>query len=116
MLRSAKSDSAAIFLSLACVVHCLALPLLAVALPIAGSIAEIEAVHWCLGIAAIAISLSVPFRRDDARAPGFLVPAGLGSAFIASAFFAERLGFGETIPTIIGASLMGFAHLRRLYS
>ncbi|KWV92616.1 MerC domain-containing protein [Erythrobacter sp. YT30] len=116
MRQSVKSDRAAVLLSFACVLHCLALPLLAFALPIAGTIAEIEAVHWALGIAAIAISMSVPVRYSSARVTSFLLPAGLGSAFIASAFFAEGFGIDETLPTLIGASLMGFAHLRRVYA
>ncbi|MEM6909188.1 MAG: MerC domain-containing protein [Pseudomonadota bacterium] len=114
MQMSHNADRAAVWLSIACIAHCLALPLLAVFLPVLGVVAEAEAVHWALGLLAIAISLSVPLRHANARAPGFLIPAGLGVLLIGGALFAEQFGIDETVPTVIGGCLLAGAHLTRL--
>ncbi len=100
--------------SMVCIAHCLALPALALVLPVAGTFAEIEAVHLVFALLAIATSASVPLRSADGRKAIFLVPAALGIALITSALFADALGLDETLMTVVGAVLLSFAHLRRL--
>ena len=108
------SDRAAVGLSVLCILHCLALPILAIALPIAAVVAEAEWVHWAFAVMAVAASGSVALWGHGARTPGFLVPAGLGAVLVIAALFAEGLGVDETLPTVIGGALIAFAHLRRL--
>ena len=108
------SDRAAVGLSLLCIAHCLALPVLAIALPVLAIVAEAEWVHWVFAILAVAASGSVALGGHGSRTPGFLVPAGLGAVLIIGALFAEGIGVDETMPTVIGGILIAFAHLRRL--
>ncbi|MEM6857502.1 MAG: MerC domain-containing protein [Pseudomonadota bacterium] len=108
------SDRAAVGLSVLCILHCLALPILAVSLPIAAIAAEAEWVHWMFAVLAVAASGSVALWGHGARNPGFLIPVSLGAVLIIGALFAEGFGVDETLPTVIGGVLIAFAHLRRL--
>ncbi|SIN82660.1 MerC mercury resistance protein [Parasphingorhabdus marina DSM 22363] len=108
-------DGAAIALSTACMVHCVALPVLAISSPVFAAVAEAEWVHWSMAVLAILASTSVVLSSPSSRVPEFLVPAGLGGLLITAALFAERFGIGETIPTVAGAVLIVSAHLLRLY-
>lgn len=114
MELTVKSDRAATALSALCIVHCLALPLLASALPIVSVVADAEWLHWLFAGFAILISSSVPFRDVTARTPSFVVPAGLGIAFLIAGLFADEIGSSETVLTVIGGVLLAFAHVRRL--
>lgn len=114
MELAVKSDRAATALSALCIVHCLALPVLASVMPFLTVVADADWLHWLFaGLAAI-ISASVPIRDVLARTPGFLVPAGLGISFLIAGLFAEQLGSNETVLTVIGGLLVAFAHIRRL--
>ena len=112
--QTIRSDRAAIALNLFCLAHCLALPILALTMPIAGTLAEFELIHQVLAGLTIVISLSVPLRAKDARNAAFLLPACTGIALILAGIFPESLGFGETLPTVAGALLVSFAHILRL--
>ena len=114
MQTTVKTDRAAVAFSMVCIAHCLALPALALLVPVAGTLAEVEAVHIVFAILAIITSASVPIRSSDGRKAIFLVPATLGIALISSALFADVLGINETLTTVAGAVLLSFAHLRRL--
>lgn len=109
-----KSDRAATALSALCIVHCLALPLLASVMPFLAVVADAEWLHWLFAGLAIIISASVPFRDVLARNLGFLAPAGLGIAALIAGLFADQIGANETILTVIGGVLVAFAHIRRL--
>lgn len=111
---TAKSDRAATALSVLCIFHCLALPLMAGALPFLTMIAEAEWVHWLFASLAVVISASVPLRDATARKFGFLVPAGLGIAFLLAGLLAQMLGADETVLTVVGGLLVAFAHIRRM--
>lgn len=114
MELTVKSDRAATALSALCIVHCLALPILASAAPFVAVVADAEWLHWLFaGLAAI-ISASVPFRDVTARNASFVVPAGLGIAFLIAGLFADEIGSSETLLTVIGGVLVAFAHVRRL--
>jgi len=114
MATTMKTDRVAVALSAACIAHCLALPALALILPVAGAIAEIEAIHVVFAVLAIVASASVPIRSADGRTPRFLIPATIGIVLIISALFAEPLGLDETLSTVCGGLVLSFAHLRRL--
>lgn len=64
VLRAHGFDGLAISLSGVCLVHCLALPFLAVTLPFLGVFAEAEWVHWLF------ITLAVPASALALRASG----------------------------------------------
>ena len=109
-----NSDRAATALSALCIVHCLALPVVASASPFFTVISEADWVHWIFAALAVVISASVPVRDPSARTLGFLLPAGLGIVFLIAGVFADELGGDETILTVIGGLLVAFAHIRRM--
>ncbi len=109
-----RLDSASIALSTLCIVHCLALPVLIVALPFLALIADAEWVHWLLAACAIAASASVLAFAPDARRPRFVVPAISGLMLISGALLLDGTRIGETIPTVIGGVLLAAAHAGRL--
>ena len=108
-------DSAAIALSTACILHCVALPVLAISAPFFAAIAEAEWVHMLMAALAILTSLSVIISSPSSRVAEFLLPAGAGGFLITAALFAERFGIGETLPTIAGGILIASAHLHRIH-
>lgn len=114
MQSTAHFDRAAVTFSLACVAHCVALPVIAIALPFIAALAEAEWVHWLLTALAVFASSSVIMSSPSARTGSFLVPAICGLVLVTGALFAERLGVEETIPTVIGGVLLAVAHIRRL--
>ena len=114
MASDATLDRAAAALSLACIAHCIALPILAAALPFMAAFAHAEWVHWLLAPTAVVASVTVMVRAHGARTAGFVVPATLGMVLVAGALFAERFGIGETAPTVAGGILIAGAHLYRL--
>jgi len=113
---TAKSDRAATALSGLCILHCLALPLLASVAPIFSVAAEAEWVHIVFASLAAVVSMSVPLRDASARGLGFVGPAGLGVAFLVAGIFADEFGADETVLTVIGGVLVAFAHIRRMVS
>ncbi len=108
-------DGAAIALSTACILHCVALPVLAISSPFFAAAAEAEWVHAVMAVLAILASSTVVLTSPSSRVAEFLVPAGIGCLLIAAALFAEQFGFGETLPTIVGGLLIASAHLHRMY-
>lgn len=111
-----QPDRLAVALSLLCIVHCIALPALAISLPFLAAAAEAEWVHWTFAILAVIASGTVAVSGPGARVAGFLVPAGLGAALVVGGLFAESFGFDETVPTVIGGVLLAGAHLRRIFA
>ncbi|MEL6257591.1 MAG: MerC domain-containing protein [Pseudomonadota bacterium] len=106
-----KWDSAAIGLSAACLVHCLALPILASVLPLAGLLAEAEWIHW------VFVALAFPASVLAFRArPLNLWETGLrGLAAIGlSALVLAALGWPdhefETPLTVFGGLVLAAAH------
>ena len=108
-------DRAATFVSASCIVHCLALPIVAVSSPFVAALAEAEWVHWVLTFLAFLASGSVVATSIDARTPSFVIPAGLGLMLLAFSIFAESFGIDETVPTVIGGCFLAGAHLYRLF-
>lgn len=112
--ETTTTDRAAVTLSILCIIHCLALPVAAIALPFLSVVAEAEWVHWVFAILAVLASGLVVLTSPGAREFRFLFPAIGGAALIIFGLFAEGFGFDETAPTVIGGALLAFAHGRRL--
>lgn len=114
---SPRLDQAAIGLSLLCLVHCLALPLLLVllpalaALPIADERFHLALLTLVLPTSAAALWLGWRrHRRWRVMAWGL---AGVGILVFAAAFGHDLLGEGgERGLTVIGALLVAASHLR----
>lgn len=107
-------DASAITLSGLCLVHCLALPALAVALPLTGLWAEQEWVHQVFALSALPITVFAMTRpfHEGART-SFILLAGSGLALLIGAAFIEGLHDLETPLTVMGALLLATAHIRR---
>lgn len=111
-------DALALLFSGLCLVHCLALPLLAAMLPLAASsIVTDERFHQWLLIGVVptsVLALGWGWRRHHSRLVLWLGVAGL--ALISYAAFGPQLhglsSFAERALTIVGALLLGGAHLR----
>ncbi|MEL7518737.1 MAG: MerC domain-containing protein, partial [Pseudomonadota bacterium] len=104
------TDRAAVALSLLCIVHCVALPVMALALPVLAVVGDMEWVHWVFAVLAVLASSTVVAISPAARTLGFLIPAGLGASLVVFGLFAEQFGIEEAIPTVIGGVLLAFAH------
>ncbi|MEM6535519.1 MAG: MerC domain-containing protein [Pseudomonadota bacterium] len=109
-----KVDAVAIGMSGLCVVHCLALPVLASAAPVLGVISEAEWLHRLLVIMALPLAL-LAFTRTPSRSAqiAFGLPAIIGSVLLFLGASAEPLHDYETLLTVIGAVFLGGAHILR---
>ncbi|MEM9233405.1 MAG: MerC domain-containing protein [Pseudomonadota bacterium] len=113
---SRSIDLGAAGLSGLCVLHCLALPVLAAFLPLAGTVSEMEWVHKALVLMAAPLSLyAVLGKRPHFFGPVFIMLATAGLSLLTLAAFAEPLHDYETPLTVIGAVLLASAHLRRFW-
>jgi hypothetical protein len=105
-------DAATLAASAACLVHCLALPLLVAALPLLSGLLDAdETIHRLLlafALPASALALSLGHRRHGRVLP----PAGGAVALmlLASALFVEERAV-ETALTVAGSVLLASAHL-----
>jgi hypothetical protein len=107
-------DGASVGLSLACLAHCLALPLVAAALPaLADLLRTPEWTHALLLILALPLSLgalAAGYRRHGRGLP-FAVGA-IGLALMAGGLGFEAYRLVEMGLTLAGSSLVALAHLR----
>jgi len=114
------ADVSAVSLSALCLIHCLALPFLAAALPVLASLSEAEWPHKAFVLAALPVSGWVLFREQAAGRASWFTPLALsGLALLLAAAFAEWLHDYETPLTVAGAVLLASAHglrWRRLQS
>lgn len=110
---SALFDASAITLSGLCLLHCLALPLLAAALPLFGAWAEQEWVHMALALMAVPLT-SLAFWQAHRMRPlplalRLLAFAGL-AGLLAGAVGWPREAW-ETPITVSGSLMLVAAHL-----
>ena len=106
-------DSIAIGASFACLIHCLALPLLLAALPAASQLLDIpESFH--LMMLAIAIPTSTFALVSGYRTHGAVVPAILGfiglSFMLIGAVWLDSKSI-ETALTVLGSLTLAMAHI-----
>ena len=109
-------DGVAVCLSMLCLVHCLALPVLIASLPLlAASMVANERFHLWMLLAIVptsVLALGSGFRTHRLRGP--LVLGGLGVSLIASAAFGPDLmgmsRFMDTALTVVGGLMLATAH------
>lgn len=106
-------DAAAIGASAACLVHCLALPLLFAALPAASYLLQLpESFHlgaFLFAIPASALAMSAGYRRHGAMLPG-----GFGAVGLILIGAGALGGFElmlETGVTVVGSVLLAVGHV-----
>lgn len=105
-------DLLAVTLSGLCLVHCLALPLVASLLPLAGAWAQAEWVHWLFALIAAPLSAWTLTRPHPLGLPRLAIGlAGVGAGLL----FAGAAGFPshalETPITVAGGLLLASAHI-----
>jgi len=116
-IRGRPWDAAGMGMSVACIAHCVAAPVLAVAIP-AVVIAE-RATHGALAIAILAIGLLafIPgYRRH--RSLQVLIVGGVGFGMLSLGAILPEGVLGEAAETgltIVGGLTMISAHLRNAY-
>ena len=113
-------DRAAISISALCILHCLATPVLLIAIPVISStfLADEQfhrvLVAIILPVSVIAFSLGCRRHRDSV----VLVLGGIGLFFLilVAAVGHDLLGeFGEKVGTIISGLILAAAHVRNYY-
>ena len=113
---SAKSiDHVGVAISALCIVHCVLMPVLASALPVAGSIAENEVLHKVLVLIAIVPAV---FAFGGVQQSKFAIAIRMLGMFgvltLLTSAFIETLHDMETILTIMGALSLASAHIWRI--
>ena len=104
-------DMSAIGLSFLCLLHCLAFPIVLVALPILEiTLENHNLVHWIFFLIAfplslLALGIGVPKERR-----WLWVPASIGLALMLVGAIHDISGEYETHLTLLGATLLAFAH------
>ena len=109
-----RLDQAGVILSGLCAVHCLAGLLLVAGLGLGGGVLlapEIHRVGLALAVAVGSLTLVLGMRRHGDAVP--LQVGAVGIGFMACALFVGH-GTAEAVLTILGVSLLAWAHLRNL--
>ena len=106
-------DSIAIGASFACLMHCLALPLLLAALPAASKLLDVpESFH--LMMLAIALPISAFALVNGYRKHGATIPSALGviglSLMSVGVFWSDSKSL-ETGLTVLGSVMLALAHI-----
>lgn len=107
---AALGDGFAIGLSSLCLVHCLALPLAASLLPVAGAWAEAEWVHMALLLVAAPVSLWT-LAVSAGRSWPVLGVAAAGLALLAAGALEFPSHAWETPVTVAGGLVLAAAHV-----
>ncbi len=108
----AKADLFAAVMSIACIIHCLALPLLISLLALSVPFTENEAVHIGLVLLAAPATLWVIYKslaRDGQRL--FIGVATTGLLLLLAGTFVPPLARFEEPLTVVGAFTLASAHL-----
>lgn len=111
-------DQGAIGLSALCLVHCLALPLVVLALPVAGEILPRQ--WWAhpaiflLAVPLAAVALMRGWQQHRDRRP--MIIGGVGLALLGVGLLGAEGSAVEIVFTVLGGTVVGTAHLlnRRL--
>lgn len=112
-LPRTRLDLYAVGLSILCLLHCLALPLLVTIAPFVAQTAKSELVHRILVVAAVPVSLCAIWKTGAVRGNRLFVAAALaGLALLLAAFIEAASAYEEPI-TVVGGMVLGSAHLWR---
>ncbi len=103
----------AISLSALCLIHCLALPLMAVSMPALAAAAEAEWVHKVFVALAFPVSGFAIWQclRSPRRHYVFIGLALIGLALLGAGAFIHDLEAYETPLTVLGGVVLGSAHI-----
>lgn len=106
-------DASAVALSSLCLLHCLALPLLAAALPLFGAWAESEWVHLVFVAFALPITVFALWRahRQHRLPAAAWLAAGSGLALLLAGALEFPSHDSETLLTVCGSLLLAATHL-----
>jgi MerC mercury resistance protein len=105
------ADSLAVGLSALCLLHCLALPALVVALPALGMVSHASWLHFALFLVALPVSAWALYRGAQvhgSKGPALLGSIGLG--LLAAGVLAHGSGDMETTITITGTVVLALSH------
>ena len=108
-------DLYAAALSVLCLLHCLALPLLTTLMPLAGQLSENELIHQVMVLLAAPATLWAIWSALPAAATlwPFMVCASFGLVLLLLAGFVHAFEAYETWLTVVGALCLASAHLWR---
>lgn len=110
ILRSRGFDGVAMSLAGLCLVHCLALPVLVVALPFLAVFAEAEWVHWLFVAMAVPVSGIALLGSAGRRSGGLVVSALAGLALLAAGAAGWPDHSYETLLTVAGGIILATVH------
>jgi hypothetical protein len=110
VLRSRGFDGLAMSLSGLCLLHCLALPVLAVALPFLGVLAEAEWVHWLFVALAVPVSTYALLGLGGRRSGVLFVGAVLGLSLLIAGAAGWPDHESEALMTIAGGLVLATVH------
>ncbi len=110
---STLPDLAGISFSALCVIHCLALPLLAAFLPVLGVVAEMEVIHKGFVVFAALAALVGTVQAPARIRLVFAGIAALGVATLFAGAFVEAFHDIEVQLTVLGAMTLAGAHILR---
>ena len=109
-------DASTITLSGLCVLHCLAIPVMAAFLPFFSVFSEQEWIHKLMVVLAMPLTGYAIF--SDLNRVGlrvYMVPAIIGIALLVVSAFVEALHDLEVQLTVLGSLLLAGAHLTRWF-
>ncbi|UDF04042.1 MerC domain-containing protein [Asticcacaulis sp. AND118] len=106
------ADLIGLFLSIICVVHCLALPAVILLLPSLGVFFQAHWIHQVLIALAAPVSLWAILRSGLWRQYQVGIPMAFGIALLALAAFYKPVEAFEAPVSILGAGLLAFGHYR----
>ncbi|MBI1685671.1 MerC domain-containing protein [Caulobacter hibisci] len=104
-------DGAAIGLSGLCLVHCLALPVMAALLPLAANLSHAEWLHPLFLAMAAPISVFALARSGNWRRPGMVALAAVGLALMTAGAFAPIGDWAEAGLTSLGGLMLAGVHV-----
>lgn len=116
MTKSALTiDQSAITVSTLCLIHCLVLPVIVTGLPVIGVVAEAEWLHRLFVLMATPLALIAFLPPLDTRYRYLMRMMALcGVTLLAAGAFVEGLHDYEVALTVVGALMVGAAHLCRI--
>jgi len=106
-----SSDNVGVLVSSACLVHCLALPLLITALPTLGWLAPDERLHWLLTLMAIPVALYALLPGYRVHRSMWILLGGLSGVSLMLVSPILFQGMTEEVVTSVGATTLVTAHL-----
>lgn len=107
-----RLETSALFLSGLCVVHCLGLPLLLVAIPaLANVLALPEVLHFYIVLLALPLSLSVLAYGACQHKSFIPLAVGAGGLLSMAVALTAKYHSDEVILSSIGAIVVAFAHI-----